>query len=165
MYRARMTVLRLTTPRLALITRTRAETLAAIEALPPQWRQEVSPAWLRVLELSGESDPWIHGFGVVSLDEGHAVGQCCFKGAPDAAGVVEISYAVEPVFQGRGFATEMAAALGKFAFEQSAVRTVRAHTLPERNASTRVLEKNHFAFVGEVIDPEDGRVFRWEKRA
>ena len=45
----------------------------------------------------------------------------------------------------------------------SAVRLVRAHTLPERNASTRVLEKNGFRLVGPVVDPEDGPVFRWER--
>src|SRR6185503_4650545 len=45
----------------------------------------------------------------------------------------------------------------------SAVRLVRAHTLPERNASTRVLEKNGFRLLGPIVDPEDGPVFRWER--
>jgi hypothetical protein len=44
------------------------------------------------------------------------------------------------------------------------VRTVIAHTLPEENASTRALRGNGFAHAGEVIDPEDGRVWRWERR-
>jgi RimJ/RimL family protein N-acetyltransferase len=39
---------------------------------------------------------------------------------------------------------------------------VRAHTLPERNASTRILEKCGFTFRGEILDPEDGLVWRWE---
>ena len=42
---------------------------------------------------------------------------------------------------------------------------VRAHTLAERNASTRVLEKCGFGLVGEVVDPEDGPVWRWERTA
>ena len=41
------------------------------------------------------------------------------------------------------------------------VRSVVAHTLPQRNASTRVLEKAGMQYVGEVEDPEDGRVWRW----
>lgn len=42
-------------------------------------------------------------------------------------------------------------------------RRTRAHTLPERNASTRVLEKCGFTLVGEVVDPDDGVVWRWER--
>ena len=33
----------------------------------------------------------------------------------------------------------------------------------EANASTRVLTKCGFRHVGEVMDPEDGLVWRWEK--
>ena len=39
----------------------------------------------------------------------------------------------------------------------------RAHTLPTPNASTRVLAKCCFQYIGEVIDPEDGLVWRWER--
>ncbi len=38
-----------------------------------------------------------------------------------------------------------------------------AHTCPEPNASTRVLTKCGFRRVGEVMDPDDGLVWRWEK--
>jgi RimJ/RimL family protein N-acetyltransferase len=51
-----------------------------------------------------------------------------------------------------------------YAFGISEVRVVRAHTLPEENASTRVLAKCGFRQVGEMVDPEDGLVWRWEKR-
>src|SRR6266702_2366495 len=43
------------------------------------------------------------------------------------------------------------------------VRLVRAHTLPEENASTRVLLKCGFRHLGTVVDPEDGPVWRWER--
>lgn len=49
------------------------------------------------------------------------------------------------------------------ALGSSQTRVVRAHALPEPNASTRVLTKCGFRFLGEVIDPEDGLVWRWEK--
>ncbi len=42
------------------------------------------------------------------------------------------------------------------------VSTLRAHTLPEHNASTKVLEKCGFKLVGEVMHPEDGLIWRWE---
>ena len=39
----------------------------------------------------------------------------------------------------------------------------RLHTLPEPNASTRILEKTGFKRAGETIDPESGPVWRWER--
>ena len=39
-----------------------------------------------------------------------------------------------------------------------------AHSRPENLASARVLEKSGFRRVGQVIDPEDGLVCRWELR-
>lgn len=73
------------------------------------------------------------------------------------------AYVVDPEHQGRGYAKESAAALVDFAFSDDAVQIVRAHTLPEKNPSTSVLTACGFAFLGEVIDPEDGLVWRWER--
>jgi len=41
---------------------------------------------------------------------------------------------------------------------------VRAHTKADNAASARVLAKCGFLRTGEVIDPEDGLVSRWERR-
>ena len=70
---------------------------------------------------------------------------------------------VVPTYQGRGLATEAAKALMAFAFNTGRVQLIRAHTLPTPNASTRVLSKCGFRFLGEVIDPADGSVWRWEQ--
>lgn len=69
---------------------------------------------------------------------------------------------MDPPYQGRGYATEAAQALVEYAFESGQVRLVRAHTLPAENASTHVLTKCRFTWKGEVMDPEDGLVWRWE---
>lgn len=84
-----------------------------------------------------------------------------FKGPPDADGMVEIAYGIVPAYQGQGYATEAAAALVAFAFESGRVRLVRAHTLAANHASNHVLTKCGFASIGEVMDPEDGLVWRW----
>jgi RimJ/RimL family protein N-acetyltransferase len=158
-----MTATQLPTKTLFLKPLTREETLAMIEAMSPEERAEVSPDWLAALRASDTADPWRHGFAMVHRHTGCTVGKCAFKGPP-ADGVVEIAYAVEPEHQGNGYGTEAAAALTAFAFAQN-VPTVRAHTLPEPNASTRVLTKCGFRHLGEVIDPEDGPVWRWEKQS
>lgn len=150
------------TANLDLVQRTREEALAAVEALSPADKAQVSADWLARVGASPPSDPWLHGFALVHRETGPTVGACGFKGPP-AGGVVEIAYGIEPDHQGKGYATEAAAALTAYAFESGRVRVVVAHTLPEPNASTRVLTRCGFRCVGEVIDPEDGRVWRWEK--
>lgn len=105
--------------------------------------------------------PWS---GYLAVDAAEViVGTCGFKGPPDAAGVVEIAYFTFPGFEGQGVASAMAAALVERASSADGVRRLRAHTLPERNASTRILEKVGFGRLGEVVDPEDGLVWRWER--
>ena len=76
---------------------------------------------------------------------------------------MEISYGIAPEFEGRGFATEAARLLIAHACASGSVRRVRAHTLPEDNASTRVLRKCGFSRCGELIDPVDGPIWRWER--
>ena len=124
---------------------------------------EVSPAWWAQLRESVAADPWLFGFATVHREDRLVVGSVGFKGPPDDDGVVEIAYGIVPVFQGRGYATEAAEACTAFAFVDGRVRLVRAHTLPTLNASTRVLEKCGFIRIGEVEDPEDGSVWRWER--
>jgi RimJ/RimL family protein N-acetyltransferase len=150
------------THRLELVAQTREETLASIAALPAEFRKEVSPAYLELLKASAPVDPWIHGFALVLKSSRTAIGKGGFKGAPDADGVVEIAYVVDEAHRNNGYATEATGALARFAFEDSAVRAVRAHTSAEANASTKVLIKNGFRALGEVHDPEDGVVWRWE---
>ena len=157
-------MMELHTPRLRLILQTREEVRAAIAAMSPEHQAQVSPEWLARLDASPDSDPWNRSFGVLHRDSGAVVGSCGFKGPP-ADGMVEIAYAIEPDMQGKGLATEAARALVEFAFGSGDVRLVRAHTLPEANASTRVLAKCGFTHLGEVIDPEDGRVWRFELTA
>jgi RimJ/RimL family protein N-acetyltransferase len=133
-----------------------------IERMTPGERTEVSPDWLARLDAS--PDPWTLGFAVVHRANDIRIGSCGFKGPPSADGRVEIAYGIDADHQGKGYATEAAEALTAYAFRSGQVRVVMAHTLPEANASTRVLTKCGFRFVGEVTDPEDGLVWRWETR-
>jgi ribosomal-protein-alanine N-acetyltransferase len=124
---------------------------------------EVSPQWLeRVRSAPPDVDPWLQGYGVLHRDDNVVIGAAGFTGLPDADGVAEIAYGIAPEYQGRGYATEAARALVDFAFTDPRVRRTRAHTLAATNASTRVLAKCGFHFVGPIEHPEDGLVWRWE---
>ena len=102
------------------------------------------------------------GYFVVDTDTREVVGSCAFKGPPTEDGTAEIAYFTYPGFEGKGYATAMACKLIELAASCTRIKRVVAHTLPEENASTRVLEKVEMRFAGEVDDPEDGRVWRWQ---
>jgi [ribosomal protein S5]-alanine N-acetyltransferase len=89
------------------------------------------------------------------------IGYGGFKGGADEAGMVEIGYAICPDYQGRGLATEAARGLIDYAFSHAHVKMIDAHTLPERNASAKVLEKAGMTYVGTVDEPDGGKVWHW----
>jgi RimJ/RimL family protein N-acetyltransferase len=101
------------------------------------------------------------GFLVADREQAVVVGTCGFTHGPEADGSVEIAYFTFPDFEGRGYATAMARHLVDRSLKSEAVREVVAHTLPEPNASTRILEKVGLRKIGEAHDPDAGRVWRW----
>jgi ribosomal-protein-alanine N-acetyltransferase len=156
-----MSGIEIQTENLGLVVREPAEVLEWIDSMSASDRAEISADWLERLRASTSADPWTCGFAMVHRASDAVIGSCGYKSPPDPDGVVEIAYGVDPEHQGRGYATEAARALVNYAFN-SGVRIVRAHTLPEPNASTRVLTKCGFERLGEVVDPDDGVVWRWE---
>jgi RimJ/RimL family protein N-acetyltransferase len=110
---------------------------------------ETSPDWFGHFAIEGESQ--------------QLVGVCSLKGPP-VNGTVEIAYFTFPGFEGRGIATAMARFVLDRARALPGVALAIAHTAPEHNASTRVLEKIGMRFVAEK--EEDGvPVWRWESSA
>lgn len=89
------------------------------------------------------------------------IGMGGYKGEADESGAVEIGYAIIPAYRGRGLAVEAARGLVDHAFSHAHIKRVDAHTLAERNASTRVLERVGMKNVGTIHDPEDGEIWRW----
>lgn len=155
----------LQTERLVLDLESTAAVLARIAAMPPAEQAEISPDWLARLRAAAAPSPWTHGFALVERASGVVVGSCAFKGPPDAVGVTEIAYGLATEYQGHGYAREAARALSDYALGAGGARCVRAHTRPDNVASERVLTACGFTCLGEVLDPEDGLVRRWELRA
>jgi len=89
-----------------------------------------------------------------------AVGLCSFKTEPNDLKQVEIAYHTFSHREGRGVTTAMVRELTDRASPHVAL--VIAHTLPIENASCKVLRRCGFERAGEVIDPEDGLVWRWQ---
>jgi RimJ/RimL family protein N-acetyltransferase len=123
----------------------------------PEVTREVFRATAELYTTVGFEEPWIC---YLALADDTPVGVCGFKSSP-RDGRVEIAYFTFPEFEGRGFASTMAAELVAVARRHGSSIVVAAQTLPERNASHRVLEKLGFRHVETVDHPEDGTVWEW----
>jgi RimJ/RimL family protein N-acetyltransferase len=132
--------------RLVLVPATPEQLLAKWQGPDGVFAAEISPAWIDKLRVARGPDPWVLGYMVVHRESNAPIGGGGFRGEPGAGGIVEIAYGIDEQFQGQGYATETAQALVAFAF-----------------ADPRVLDKCGFTRVPDVIDPEDGLVWRFEK--
>ena len=146
--------------------------LESDEALGRELGADVAPGWtsgmpeaVRFTRDAVAADPDSVQWGARFFLDGDPptmVGWGGFKGPP-RRGTVELGYAIAPDHRDRGLATAAVREMVAEAYEAGEVRSVIAHTLPERNASTRVLEKAGFAFDGDA--EEDGQpVWRWRLR-
>jgi [ribosomal protein S5]-alanine N-acetyltransferase len=142
--------------------------LAGDDALARALGHEVVPGWATFREaLPPTRDALVehpngHAWGTrlfVSGDPPELVGWGGFKGPP-SDGVVEVGYEIAEARQGRGLATAATNAMVAEAFADDRVTKVIAHTLPERNASTRVLEKVGFTYAG-AADEDGEAVWRY----
>ena len=93
----------------------------------------------------------------ISQNDGTVVGGLCFKGAPDANGLVELGYGIDEPYRRRGYATEAVAAILCWALAQAAVRAVLAETEDDNIASQNTLLHNGFRPAGRGAE---GLLFR-----
>lgn len=119
--------------------------------------KEVCSTTVQMYKATGYEEPWL---GYLALLDGSCVGTCAFKSAPEH-GRVEIACFTFPEFEGRGVATQMTRQLVEMALREDRELTIAAQTLPEVNASTKVLEKHGFELVGLVGHDQDGEVWEW----
>jgi ribosomal-protein-alanine N-acetyltransferase len=105
----------------------------------------------------GFFEPWV---SYVAVDSGHAVGGGAFVGPPHD-NVVEIGYFTLSDLQGRGYATRTAGELVAIARRAIPDIVIKALTLPEENASTKILERLGFRKFGNAHDPDAGDVWEW----
>ena len=126
----------------------------------PEWRA-VWQRRSRQVEEDPASAAWVTG---VIWDERHqvAVGRAGYHGPPDASGMVEIGYAVDPAYRRRGYARAALEALLQRAAREPRVRTVRVTISPDNVASYRLASQYGFTEVGEQWDDEDGREIIYE---
>jgi RimJ/RimL family protein N-acetyltransferase len=94
---------------------------------------------------------------------GVAVGRAGFHGPPDAVGMVEVGYAIDPAFRRQGYARAALRALLGWAAAEPGVTTVRASVGPDNAASRELVLAHGFVEVGEQMDDEDGPEIVYER--
>lgn len=97
---------------------------------------------------------WLeNGFGefaVIKKASGKLIGYCGLQYLDDTE-EIEIYYGFPKKYWGKGFATEAAQAVLKFAFDKANPAQVVGVTSPKNIASQRVLEKIGLKFQGEIF--------------
>jgi RimJ/RimL family protein N-acetyltransferase len=109
----------------------------------------------RQVEEHPASAAWVTG---VIWDErrGVSVGRAGFHGPPDAGGMVEIGYAVDPAHRRLGYARAALESLLARAAAEPQVRTVRVSIRPDNEPSNRLAGQYGFVRVGQQWDDVDG---------
>ena len=120
------------------------------------------PDWRSVWEMrsrqvgeSPASAAWVTGV-IWDEDRDLAVGRAGYHGPPDAAGMVEVGYAVDPAHRRRGYARAALEVLLQRANDEPQVRTVRVTISPDNGASYELASQYGFVEVGQQWDDEDG---------
>jgi ribosomal-protein-alanine N-acetyltransferase len=125
-------------------------------SLPPAIL-ELCMATAGLLRDLGHVPPWT---GYVAVADHAVVGVGAFVGPP-TAGRVEIAYLTLPAYEGKGFASKTARHLVEIARSSPTTVEIFAKTMPEANASTRILERLGFEKIGVETDHEIGDAWAW----
>lgn len=109
------------------------------------WPHADTADGLRMALLRGHPPGWLIVLrGETEQADGIVIGDCGTHGPADADGTVEIGYGLAARYRGRGFGTEVVAALTRWLLAQPGIRRVLARTHIGNLPSRRVLEKNGF---------------------
>ncbi len=114
----------------------------------------------KIIENDDENGWWT--YFPIHKNDNKLIGSGGYKGKPTPEGTVELGYEIAPNYRNQGLATEMTKALIENALKDIRVKNIIAYTLGHENASTTVLQKCGFVKINELIDPDEGLVWKWE---
>ena len=120
---------------------------------PPETIRDALPWFASQLEAEGCLTGWLCWYGIACGPEADTLAASGGFMGPQEDGAVEIGYSVLPAFQGRGYATEMAAALTDWALTQPGVVRVVAEADEGNTPSVRILRRLGFTEAGPGRDP------------
>lgn len=116
-------------------------------------------AFVQKIEAGIESREWLYWM-IKEKQSGKVVGTLCLWHFDETRSQAEVGYELHPDFWGRGYTTEALDRLLRYAFEEMALKELRAYTDQGNHASIRVLEKCGFIRRGtaEERGPDGQRI-------
>jgi ribosomal-protein-alanine N-acetyltransferase len=155
-----VTLPRLVGPRVALVPVPRALAVAVVahDGLPAVLEQlglRAGPGWPHAGTVDGLRPLAEHGSegddgGWLVVVDGEVVGDCGWRGGPDAAGDVLLGYGLAAPARGQGLGTEAVAVLSAWAERQPGVQRLVADVHADNAASRRLLRR-----LGFREEPDD----------
>ena len=110
-------------------------------------------------DAAAENHPAFDLWPVMEKSTGNLVGYCGITDKEvDGSTEYELVYVFTPSVWGRGFATEMAAALVEFAFGPLGLKRIISLIEPENIASARVAQKAGLRLEKETLRPGNRRM-------
>jgi RimJ/RimL family protein N-acetyltransferase len=137
---------------------------------PAGWPDEHDASFLRLRRDQMLQEPARREWGVRAvLLEGSMIGHAGFHGPPGVNGpgagdAVELGYTIFEPWRGRGYATEAARALMRWAGEAHGIRRFIASVAPGNEPSLAIVRRLGFVQTGEQWDEEDGLELVFELR-
>jgi RimJ/RimL family protein N-acetyltransferase len=135
-----------------------ANRTAAVPLTPYLAGPECRGVWeVRAVQVVEDpaSAPWITRI-VWDPERRIAVGRAGYHGPPDANGMVEVGYSIDPRFRRQGYARAALRVLLARAAAEPDVHTFRATISPDNVASRDLVLAHGLVEVGEQEDDEDG---------
>jgi RimJ/RimL family protein N-acetyltransferase len=84
------------------------------------------------------------------------IGSSGFHNLPDANGIIEIGFGVDPIFQNKGYGKQLLHGMWNWVVKEPRVTTLRYTVSPSNVISKQIIQKLEFKLVGEQVDDVDG---------
>ena len=120
--------------------------------MPPAWPHAALLGILAPQAAARDGEERFGAWCIVERASAIVIGDIGFHGPPDADGLVEVGYRIEPAWRQRGMAGEALAGLLEWVSGDAGVTGVIACCDPGNVASIRLLETHGFRRAGERGD-------------
>ena len=121
-------------------------------AMAPTWPHAALLGILPVQAGMRDGEERHTAWAIIDRETTMVIGDIGFHGPPDAEGLIEVGYSVEPAWRRRGMTGEALAGLLAWVEREPGVTGVVARCAPDNVPSIRLLEAHGFRRAGEVGD-------------
>ena len=120
--------------------------------ITPSIKEALAETILPNMDDAGKNHLFSTLWVIIFKVESRIIGDICFVGEPAEDGEIELGYATDEAYRGRGYMTEAIACIIEWAKRQDNVKSIFAQTAKNNPASWHILAKNNFIKVDDDDD-------------